>query len=41
LPSQIGLVGNVNKAEIWLQSELSVYEGLTTQSEVAHSTNIF
>lgn len=32
LSSEIILTGNIIESDIWLQSELSVYEGLTTQT---------
>ncbi len=32
LPSEIGLVGSITDCDLWLQSELSVYEGLTMQT---------
>lgn len=40
LSKEIGLVGSITSKDIWLQSDFSIYEGLTTQSDVANSANI-
>ena len=39
LPYSIPLEGNIVDSEVWLQSDLAVYEGQTTQTEVVNTKN--